>query len=201
MDPKKSKMALVDLNFVAAIADIINEGVKNGREIDDWKTLDWTSDLQIEYVSALLRHTRDEDWAAVAANAMILHHHCTQEGPAIVEPKTTKEKQMHGYLRYINDGNIRFTPGKDYYFACGINGYCAITDDTGESNWKAPFEHSEFFDTYIRCESYGVEKFTFGEYYKTKGTETHGGVVYVWTFDDDSTCVMTDLYALTGVEE
>ncbi len=80
MNDHKSPMGLVDLEFVAKMADGLAEGIKDGRTANDWKDREIDP---IAYVSALLRHVRDRDWPAVANNAMILEHHKKQEAGAL----------------------------------------------------------------------------------------------------------------------
>ena len=91
--PKKDrgpKYALLDFDFLAAMADVFDVGLKDGRKKNDWRKIENTDANFDAYVSALMRHLRaaikrreaqcaDEDhFAAVAANANILWHMAMQ---------------------------------------------------------------------------------------------------------------------------
>lgn len=79
MSPYKTPMALVDLDFVAKMADVLHEGLQRAnRKANGWKSMPWSDDIELEYISALLRHLRAGDYVSVATNAMILDHHQTK---------------------------------------------------------------------------------------------------------------------------
>jgi hypothetical protein len=66
----------VHFPFVAAMAKGLARGIKNGRQADDWKHLEWTADTRRQYVDALYRHALEElDPVAVALNCMIIWYH------------------------------------------------------------------------------------------------------------------------------
>ena len=70
----KTQYSLLDPKFLKAMADNMAEGIKGDRKADDWKELDWKDpEVRRQYKDALLRHVlEDENWAAVACNAMFL---------------------------------------------------------------------------------------------------------------------------------
>ena len=75
-DDQKTQYTLVHMPFVAEMAQNLQEGIKHGRERDDWKNIEWTPETRDRYVNALLRHTFEGfDAAAIACNAMIIYYH------------------------------------------------------------------------------------------------------------------------------
>jgi hypothetical protein len=81
----KTPFHLVPLDFVAAMAEVMREGLKDGkRQAHDWARLKWTEEVHDHYYDALMRHTHQaitdapnscESWLSVACNAMILWYH------------------------------------------------------------------------------------------------------------------------------
>jgi len=83
-DKAKTPFHLIPLDFVAALAVAMAEGLKGTRKSGDWMRLKWDTDTRDHYYSALMRHTRQamagtvsepRDWLSVACNAMILWYH------------------------------------------------------------------------------------------------------------------------------
>lgn len=77
-DTSKTPYTLVDFEFIAAMARNMQVGLEQDsrRKPGDWKQIEWTEDAARHYRDALLRHAvENEDWAAVACNAMIIAHH------------------------------------------------------------------------------------------------------------------------------
>jgi hypothetical protein len=82
-DKKKPEMALVPFDFIAAMADNFERGLKDGRKAFDWKKIEWNDAETLKYFSKLMRHlmsaaegkTDCDHLAAVACNAAILWHH------------------------------------------------------------------------------------------------------------------------------
>lgn len=81
---QKPRPTLVDPDFIMAMAAVMELGLKNGRNREDWKRIN-TAQALCEYPDALLRHVLDgvnppleseeDHLAAVACNAMILWWH------------------------------------------------------------------------------------------------------------------------------
>lgn len=86
MNKNKTPFHLVGLDFIAAIADIFQKGLKNGRKPFDWQQLKWTKEMHDQYCDAAIRHIQQATkhkndrrslthWASVAANAYIIWWH------------------------------------------------------------------------------------------------------------------------------
>jgi hypothetical protein len=76
MDLNKTKWHLLDFGFLEKVVDVFQKGAdRPGREEDGWRKLEPSEQHEKAYFDACLRHLLDGDFASVAANAMILHHH------------------------------------------------------------------------------------------------------------------------------
>lgn len=81
----KPRPSLVDAGFIMAMAEVMEAGLKGGRNREDWQRVERQQAIE-EYRDALLRHAfgqgpEDErqHLAAVACNAMILWWHLGRE--------------------------------------------------------------------------------------------------------------------------
>lgn len=72
-DTTKPPLSMVNGDFLAAMACNMRDGVRDGRNRDDWMRIEWDSETRAHYMDALLRHAHiDFDPIAVACNAMII---------------------------------------------------------------------------------------------------------------------------------
>lgn len=82
----KPRPSLVDADFIMAMAEVLELGLKGGRNREDWQRIPRPQALE-EYRDALLRHALGQGpenvrqhLAATAVNAMILWWHLGQDG-------------------------------------------------------------------------------------------------------------------------
>jgi len=85
MSITKTRMDLIDLNFVSVMADCLHEGLRGDRSPFDWQNLE-PDFARSRHMAKILRHLRDygnadnavdrcKHAAAIACNAMILWYH------------------------------------------------------------------------------------------------------------------------------
>lgn len=80
---KSPAFELFDFDFAAAMCDNWAEGIKDGRQANDWQTMEWDKETRAKYLGKTLRHMYQcinatnpgeakKHAAAVACNANIL---------------------------------------------------------------------------------------------------------------------------------
>lgn len=91
----KTPFELIDMDFVADMAENFSAGIKDDRTPNDWKEIEWSEQIFDMYCAKILRHLHElkksygeaEDrevlvehhTAAIACNANIINHHETKK--------------------------------------------------------------------------------------------------------------------------